>query len=134
MQIGQVKISYQLHIRLHASACITVGRLGRFTFPAGNYIYTGSAKTNIIARVARHLAKTKRNRWHVDYLLTHCCSRVFSVILFSESECAVNRSVRGIVLVPGFGSTDCQNGCGSHLKYMGEDTYESYEYSAAICV
>jgi hypothetical protein len=34
---------YQLWIRLNRNARITVGRLGRFVFPAGMYVYTGRA-------------------------------------------------------------------------------------------
>ena len=47
----------------------TVGGLGTFDFPAGCYVYTGSPKRNLHARVARHHSRGKRLRWHIDYLL-----------------------------------------------------------------
>lgn len=110
-------ISYQLHLVLEKSTVITVGKLGRFAFPAGKYVYTGSARRNMAARVARHLAISKPMRWHIDYLLSHPHCRVLAVSTFSETECEVNRLVDGAIIAPGFGSTDCRNGCGSHLKH-----------------
>ena len=65
------KGAYQLLIRLDRDQTITVGRIGRFRFPAGYYVYTGSAMNGIEARVRRHLSSRKRIRWHIDYLLEH---------------------------------------------------------------
>jgi len=42
-------ISYQLHIELSQPCSITIGKLGEFNFPAGYYIYTGSARRHIEA-------------------------------------------------------------------------------------
>ena len=58
---------------------LTVGRLGTFLFPVGRYIYTGSAKRSIEARIARHLRKKKTLRWHIDYLLASPKAKVVSV-------------------------------------------------------
>jgi Uri superfamily endonuclease len=52
-------ISYQLGIEVRRPVRIGVGRLGQFLFPAGRYVYTGSAKRNLEARIAR-LPKTKQ--------------------------------------------------------------------------
>ena len=62
-------ISYQLWIALRRPLDIEVGRLGVCRFPAGVYVYTGSAKRNLEARIARHCRKDKTLRWHIDYLL-----------------------------------------------------------------
>ncbi len=62
-------ISYQLVIRIARSKNITVGRLGRLQFPAGDYVNTGSARRNMEARIRRHLSRTKRLCWHIDHLL-----------------------------------------------------------------
>lgn len=113
-------ITYQLLIFLQSPQSIMVGRMGRFDFPAGNYIYTGSARRNIVARVRRHLSKNKSLRWHVDYLLAIEDARVLEVNFYEEPECRLNQQVSGEVLIPGFGSSDCRSKCRSHLKYLGE--------------
>jgi Uri superfamily endonuclease len=60
---------YQLLIRLDTDETIPVGKLGTFAFPAGFYVYTGSAMGGLDARIARHLSRIKRFHWHIDYLL-----------------------------------------------------------------
>ena len=113
-------ITYQLNILVGHPLRIAIGRFGQFLFPAGRYIYTGSAKRNIEARIARHLRKEKSLRWHIDYLLSANDVKVVSVKRCTEEECALNQRGRGVVVVPGFGASDCRKGCGSHLKYLGE--------------
>ena len=71
---------YQLLMRLEKSVKIRVGKLGEFQFPAGWYVYTGSAKNGVKARVMRHLRSNKKKRWHIDYLLEEAqagCTSVF---------------------------------------------------------
>ncbi len=111
--------TYQLVIELTAPVRLRIGRLGGFDFPAGRYVYTGSARRNLAARVARHLSKSKRLRWHVDYLLASGKARVTGVRLSRRAECTLNRATPGAVLVPRFGASDCRARCGSHLKYLG---------------
>lgn len=96
-----------------------MGRLGTFDFPAGRYVYTGSAKRYFQARIHRHLRQEKTLRWHIDYLLTAPGVTVTSVQSSSADECGLNQSTGGTVVVPGFGASDCRRGCGSHLKYLG---------------
>jgi Uri superfamily endonuclease len=48
---------------------IPIGKLGTFYFPAGFYIYVGSALNGLDARITRHLSKNKKKRWHIDYFL-----------------------------------------------------------------
>ena len=110
---------YQLQIQLTRPVTITVGRLGRFQFPAGQYIYTGSAKRNLEARIQRHLSKHKKRRWHIDYLLVHPATLVIRVERSAKAECAWNQQTTGKILAPGFGASDCRQGCGSHLKFIG---------------
>jgi Uri superfamily endonuclease len=111
--------SYQIHFILEKPIFLEIGRLGKFDFPTGKYVYTGSAKKNMEARIARHFSKLKRLRWHIDYLLgPH--AKIVGVELFDREECVVNQDTKGDILVPGFGSTDCRNKCGSHLKYLGQ--------------
>lgn len=116
--------TYQLYIRLASNCELAIGRLGLFRFPAGTYIYTGSARRNMEARIRRHLSREKRLRWHIDYLLASPAAEVVAVERYTESECALNRQTAGRVLIPGFGTSDCRKGCGSHLKYLEEDEKE----------
>lgn len=111
--------TYQLHIRLAQPLRVQVGRFGQFDFPAGEYVYTGSALRNFEARVARHLRSDKRLRWHVDYLLAAPGVTVAEVVRSCEPECALNQATAGEMLVAGFGASDCRQGCGSHLKFQG---------------
>ncbi len=112
-------ISYQLEIDVCEPVHVMVGSLGSLLLPAGRYVYTGSARKNIQARVRRHVTGGKSRRWHVDYLLAAPNVRVARVKLSTSEECRLNRRTRGVVLFPGLGSSDCRRGCGSHLKYLG---------------
>ncbi len=114
---------YQLTLYLKSAEEIQIGRLGRFLFQAGFYIYTGSAKKGISSRVARHLRKEKKLRWHIDYLLER--AEVVDVAVFgddkSECELASLALSRPTAEVPakGFGASDCR--CESHLVYLGNE-------------
>lgn len=109
--------TYQLYIRLNSVQTITIGKLGTFMFPAGKYIYTGSAKCNLEARIARHMHKEKRLRWHIDYLLAAPACKITQVKIFNTPECQLNQRTPGEILIPKFGASDCKKGCVSHLKY-----------------
>ena len=111
-------ITYQLVLTLDVPLELLIGRLGRFYFPTGMYIYTGSAKTNPEARIRRHLAGSKRMWWHIDYLTVQPDVRIMAVRWFDRPECYVNQQIDGSIIIPGFGASDCENGCGSHLKYI----------------
>jgi len=108
--------TYQLVIRVARRMEVTVGRLGTFHFPKGIYVYTGSAKRNFEARIARHLRREKTLRWHIDYLLTAPGVSVTEVRRSVMDECLLNQSIQGEIVAPGFGASDCRHGCGSHLK------------------
>jgi len=112
-------ISYQILIDVERPLRIRVGCLGRFLFPNGRYVYTGSARRNLEARIARHLRQEKSLRWHIDWLLSAPGVKVASVKRSGKEECALNQSNAGVVVVAGFGASDCRNGCGSHLRYLG---------------
>src|SRR5450631_1271369 len=112
------EISYQLQFHVPRAVNIQIGNLGTFRFPAGRYVYTGSAKRNLEARVARHLRTEKQLRWHVDWLLAAFGVKVLDVQRSSEDECVLNQIIGGVFVAPGFGASDCHNGCGSHLRYL----------------
>ena len=110
--------TYQLLIEVTLQVRVEVGRLGVFDFPAGTYVYTGSARKNFEARVSRHLLPDKKRRWHIDYLLAAPGVVLREVLRYSSPECAINRQLVGEIVVPGFGASDCRAACVSHLKKL----------------
>lgn len=114
--------AYQILFMLKRKRLIQIGRLGRFMFPAGYYIYTGSALKNLEKRVSRHLSKEKKKRWHIDYLIGFAeVLKYRKYLLPNEGECAINQktsSLKGAeIIVPGFGSSDCRE-CRAHLVHF----------------
>lgn len=110
--------TYQLLIEIAQPVRLAIGRLGEWNFPAGRYIYTGSARRNLEARIARHLRREKSLQWHIDYLLAAPGVRVVEVRRAVEDECVLNRATPGSIPVPGFGASDCRAGCISHFKRL----------------
>ena len=113
---------YQLYLCLPRAARLKIGKLGVFLFPAGRYVYTGSALNGLGRRLARHRRREKALHWHIDYLLR--CARIerITAILTKERlECRLNRELLGQpgtqVIVNGFGSSDCR--CPAHLLHLG---------------
>ena len=113
--------SYQLHINIKNNIEIQIGKLGKFTFPRGHYIYTGSAKKNIDERIKRHQSNSpdKKLHWHIDFLLNDKNAKITEVQKFDKEECILNQETCGEIIIAGFGSSDCKNKCKSHLKYLG---------------
>ncbi len=117
---------YFLLLRLEVPARLNIGSLGRFSFPAGWYVYTGSAQRNLHARLERHFAPRKKRRWHIDYLTSAAVANPVGAVMFNgktaeEGECVLNRLIGALLglvqFTPGFGASDCTNGCGAHLWY-----------------
>ena len=111
--------TYLLFLKLPKMINISVGKLGQFSFPAGQYIYVGRAKKNLEARLKRHQRKNKTLHWHVDYLLQYAILE--TIITYDvNDECGLARYLTcqpGITLpVHKFGSSDCH--CESHLFHL----------------
>ncbi|MDI9569496.1 MAG: DNA/RNA nuclease SfsA [Pseudomonadota bacterium] len=112
---------YLLLMHLAAAARIAVGALGEIDFPAGHYLYAGSAKKALTARLARHLRKGGKNlHWHVDYLREEAAScRALAIRTRDDLECELAAAANRIAAhaVFGFGASDCS--CPSHLFFLG---------------
>ena len=120
---GSVRFrSYQICFLLRKKTSLCIGALGRCSFPAGLYVYTGSAKRYMEARIRRHLSQSRRNRWHIDYLLSHPHARVVRTRRSSLEECVLNQRSRGQSIVRRLGASDCTQHCESHLKFVGKDS------------
>ena len=109
--------SYQLFIIITKEIELKVGKLGKFIFPIGCYVYTGSAKKNIDKRIERHLSKKKNLHWHIDYLLNSDAVKIINIKKSRMTECSLNKKTKGTIIINGFGSSDCNLCCKSHLKY-----------------
>jgi len=142
--VGKDKVTnregtYALLLRLDKPELIQVGRLGEFTFPAGWYVYVGSARGpgGLAARLARHrrrMADGKRLRWHVDYLLERArLVEVWSVVSDQRLECEWARvfadAPGGEIPVPRFGSSDCH--CPAHLIYFAAHPVAALSHALA---
>ena len=120
--------TYVLALWLEASRTILVGRHGEFNFPAGWYLYVGSAlgPGGMPARLTRHrqrLVSGKQARWHVDYLREQAVwGGAWGLAAGERLECtwaAALRRLPGAQLVaPGFGASDCR--CPGHLMHLPE--------------
>lgn len=123
---------YLLVFILEKACRVSVGRLGEFDFPAGRYVYVGSAMSGFAARVGRHLRREKTLKWHIDYLLRYATHEAVLTIEVGENnannngaeqvgtqrlECRVASVVGGlsgaVIPAPRFGASDCR--CRSHL-------------------
>jgi len=122
--VKQPRGTYALLLKLKQQAEITVGQLGAFLFPAGHYVYVGSAlgSGGLSARLARHRRRDKKLHWHIDHFLAHAhIVGVGTDDSGNRLECAWVRLMLcesgAQVVAPGFGASDC--GCPSHLIYLG---------------
>lgn len=120
--------SYLLVLQLPAQVTVSVGRLGERAFPAGRYLYAGSAlgPGGVAGRLNRHLRPEKRTHWHIDYLAAIAPVTGAAVSYGTERlECLWSQYLQrqpGVTApVPGFGSTDCRAGCLAHLSLLPPD-------------
>jgi Uri superfamily endonuclease len=115
--------TYALLVQLKQDTTIEIGRLGTFHFPAGYYVYVGSAlgPGGLRARLARHRRRQKTRHWHIDYLLAE--AHIVGIRVDESGqrlECQWMRALLNMsgaqVVVPGMGSSDCA--CPSHVLYF----------------
>lgn len=108
---------YMLLIALEEPVTKKVGALGEIQFQSGNYIYVGSAQTNLDARVSRHFSSNKKKHWHIDYLLEDAdIEEVFAYEACGEKECEMALALdKEFTRVEDFGCSDCN--CNSHLFF-----------------
>ncbi|MFW3145924.1 MAG: GIY-YIG nuclease family protein [Thermoplasmatota archaeon] len=111
---------YLLVSYLPKDTILILRTLGELRLRKGTYIYTGSAKAGLRARVPRHLRKITTPRWHIDYLSQVTTSKtVWRKPYGPDEECGAARELsRRYEGIKGFGCSDCK--CGSHLFYIGE--------------
>ncbi|MEM2016284.1 MAG: GIY-YIG nuclease family protein [Nitrososphaerota archaeon] len=116
-----VKGVYLLFLEVLEEVNIKVGSIGLISFPAGLYVYVGSAQNNVEARIRRHFEKRKMMRWHIDYLASSCKVKVLYAVAYplpKKYECRLARFIEdiGSESISRFGASDCR--CRSHLFNM----------------
>ncbi len=114
--------SYIVMIHIPQDVTTKVGSLGEVHFPAGYYLYVGTAKRALTKRMERHMRKHTAVHWHIDYLKGYAdrCTAIpirSSTPLEHELAEAVGRIADGCI--PSFGSSDCD--CPSHLFRFAEN-------------
>ncbi len=100
---------------------LLVGGLGEVAFPAGWYVYCGSALNGLAGRIRRHCRCEKKMHWHIDYLLRYATVvEVRWELGRARRECEWSAQTRRLedarTIVKGFGSSDC--GCVGHLAWL----------------
>jgi sugar fermentation stimulation protein A len=125
--------SYLLILQLERERHIEVGRLGKFMFQKGYYVYVGSAMSNLRARIKRHRQKRKKTYWHIDYL-TNITDRFLSIPIRSSQrqECEIARSL-SLIFKSGpsnFGSSDCK--CLTHLFFSEKNPLHMETFHAIL--
>ena len=136
---GQTPGSYLLVIRLPKKTTVTIGRLGVFTFPAGYYVYCGSARNGLRGRIARHQRTKKKLHWHIDYLLMDGAARLIEAWAFPgdrTTECdlvsALLAQAGARPHPPGFGASDCRRRCPAHLIFFRKKPSVRRVFPAAV--
>lgn len=117
--------AYALELWLEHETNLRVGRLGEARFPAGGYIYLGSARGpgGLQARLKRHILCSGRAiHWHIDHLRRISRFSACAYLATTEAvaiEClwsqALSAHPGAQIPLPGFGASDCRSGCPAHL-------------------
>ena len=119
-----MKGTYTLLLSCSGCTVVRIGKLGRFRVRDGYYLYTGSAlgigALSLEGRIARHKRRSKRLRWHVDYLTSNKHCKFTGTVYVASGrrlECRINRLIfhwlHALPAIWKFGSSDCE--CPSHL-------------------
>ncbi len=122
MSVGTISVNgdsglYAIVMSISSMKTKKIGKLDSIRFEPGTYIYAGSAMRAMSKRMARHRARNKKLRWHIDYFRT--ISRWENAVAFpgktEECELAnrVESAVSGARAARNFGASDCR--CPGHL-------------------
>lgn len=116
--------------------CLQVGALGQVSLTPGLYLYVGSARRRLDARLRRHLRPEKKRRWHIDYLLAGDDALTIQEIWTGEqlAECQLARGLLVLPHVtipqPRLGASDCR--CPAHFFRYSADLPGLRQYLASF--
>ena len=118
----KVSSIYVLIIQVSEDIIVQVGALGKKVFKKGLYAYVGSAQTNIIQRLKRHLRSDKRKFWHIDYLLDNNAAGIVKIFFRKANKTEECKTAKALYErnkpIIGFGCSDCS--CKSHLFHIND--------------
>lgn len=119
---------YAVEFYLPQDQYIQIGRLGAAAFPAGIYLYLGSARGagGVRSRLGRHLGLSQSQKacWHIDYFRPFARPRAWCYLVEASPidapiECRWSQAVWKTpgVSVPlmRFGAGDCRCACPAHF-------------------
>jgi sugar fermentation stimulation protein A len=121
--------SYLILVKLSQKTAIKAGRLSGSVFPAGYYVYVGSAMSGLSSRLARHRRKDKKIHWHIDYLTAEASHFLPLPIRSSRrEECGISKALSSTLqpFQKGFGSSDCE--CATHLFFSPTNPIEREDF------
>lgn len=123
--------SYLLQLHLNEGIRLAPGRLPEADFPAGDYLYAGSAfgPGGLRARLGRHLHGSPNRHWHIDYLRAWASVTGAGYIIElirpapqARLECLWSQTLAQLpgatIPLAGFGASDCPNRCPAHLVQL----------------
>jgi sugar fermentation stimulation protein A len=124
---------YMVVLHIQDDKDISIGAKGSIHFPKGYYVYVGSAKQNLAARLARHQRKRKKMHWHIDYLRQEAdVTAIIPIRTADDLEHELAGSVSSIApwSIAGFGCTDCQ--CSSHLFGFSDNPIHRRDFMEVV--
>ena len=128
-EIPLKKGNYILVFRLEERTGQNMSRFKDVILEHGYYLYCGSAHGNggLKGRITRHLTRSSKKFWHIDFLKE--CLHPFEVwcqVSSEKNECSfcqfLLNQMGGEIPIKGFGSCDCRNKCESHLVWFQQKT------------
>ena len=127
--------TYLLIMQGNTVCRLQVGALGEVSLEPGWYLYVGSAKRYLEARLRRHLRVEKRRRWHIDYLLTGDACEIKEIwVGAGMAECRLAGSLLALPEVtvprPRLGASDCR--CPAHFCRYHQDLPELRQFLVSL--
>lgn len=107
---------------------VKIGKIGHALIEKGLFLYTGSALgrggASLERRIERHYHRSKRVRWHVDFLTIRpeiSIKKTICLKSLERFECRINQLIMseltGKPIILHAGATDCK--CDAHLLSVG---------------
>ncbi len=115
--------TYALLLALPHASTLDIGQLGRFSFPAGWYVYLGSARGpgGLRGRLSHHARPAAHPHWHIDYFRRE--AQLIGVLWQTGTahlECRWARVIASALdceyPAPRLGASDCA--CVTHLLFL----------------
>ena len=124
-QIPKEKGNYIVVFTLETEVKFENPRFGAICLAPGYYLYCGSAHGNkgLRSRVTRHMSKLGKKFWHIDYIKEYLRPiEVWYQVSLEKNEChflqLLHNQPDSNLPITGFGSSDCREGCESHLVFF----------------